>query len=87
MSGSFRAGTRIHLPVIEVTKERGDKVTDKELADAGQTDENVRELVKGGALLTEAQYEKSLKAEVDEDRQREVSALEARLKELKGDQS
>lgn len=81
----YRAGTRIHLPFIEVTKEVGDKITDKELADAKQGDDEVLALRKGKSLLTEAEYEKFLKSQVDESRQGEIRALEARLAELKGD--
>lgn len=83
----YYAGTRLHLPFTEVTKEVGDQVTQAELADAKQTDEDVANLVKGKALLTKEEYDKHLKSQVEESRAQEIAALEARLAELKGDKS
>ncbi len=80
----YYAGAKMHLPVTEVTKEVGDKVTKEELADAGQTAENIKQLIEGGALLTKEQYDKQLKAQVEDTKKAEIAALEARLAELKG---
>lgn len=79
----YLAGARIHLPFIEVTKEVGDKVTEKELADAQQTDEDIQSLRKHKALLTEPEYEKYLKSQGEDERVAEIRNLEARLATLK----
>ena len=46
----YKALTYVHLPIIEKSFNPGDTVTAEELAEAGQTDDNVNELVKGGSL-------------------------------------
>lgn len=79
----YRVGARLHLPFTEVTKEIGDKVTDKELADAKQNEESIASLVQGKTLLSEEEYAEHLKSQVDESRRIEIQALEARLAELK----
>ncbi len=71
---SYIAGCRIHLPFTEVTKEKGDKITKKELADANQEEENIQALIEGGSLLTEEQYQELLAQEkADEDKARAAS--------------
>lgn len=47
---SYKALTRLHLPVIEKDYNPGDPVTDDELESAGQTDENIQALVDSGAI-------------------------------------
>lgn len=73
----------MHLPFTEITKEVGDKVTDEELAAAKQSKESVAALIESGALLSEEQYEKQLKTQVEDSRAEEIKSLEARLAELK----
>ncbi len=47
---SYKALTRLHLPVIERDYNPGELVTDEELEAAGQTDENIQALVNSGSL-------------------------------------
>lgn len=46
----YKALTYINLPFINVVKNPGDTITDKEFEDAQQTEDNINTLIKGGAL-------------------------------------
>lgn len=46
----YKALTYLHLPEIDARKQPGDKVTKKELEAAGQTDDDIKALLKDGAL-------------------------------------
>ena len=47
---SYKALTRLHLPVIEKDYAPGDEVTDADLEAAGQTQENLDALLGSGAI-------------------------------------
>lgn len=78
----YVAGARIHLPYTDVIKEKGDEVSLQELADAQQGEEEIANLVDGGALLSPEGYQALLVQEAREARKAEAEALRAQADSL-----